>query len=259
MLFINIFLLLSNAFALERFDIVTTETLKNMLDQRERGDSQFLLINTLDKMIADHFTIPGSINIPWSKVRNQAQLLGKDKSIPIITYCMGYRWVFSYKTAVAVKELGFSQVKIYNGGIKDWQKSGFELERRAPLPQIPVDFVDTDFFYGTLQKNNSVKCLDDEGKPLLTLLDFRNGNHIQSEKKPPQIPTSCPTQQLLLDDLLDEQNRMSIPDTHMVITITETGNRDEFAIRFLTQFGYTNIKGLRFGMRGWLKQRYPIK
>lgn len=64
---------------------------------------------------------------------------------------------------------------------------------------------------------------------------------------------------MLLDDLLSEEVRKMIPKVGEVITITETGNRDEYAIRYLSQFGYTNIKGLKFGMRGWLKQRYPTK
>lgn len=81
----------SEAFALERFDIITTEKLKEKLERRNSGDEQFLLINTLDKLIANYHSIPGSINIPWSQVTESQNLLGKDKNIPIITYCMGYR------------------------------------------------------------------------------------------------------------------------------------------------------------------------
>ena len=91
LLIICILSLKSNALALERFDIVTTETLKNMLELRAQGKENFILLNTLDKIIADHHTIPGSMNIPWNNVKERSQELGKDKNIPIITYCMGYR------------------------------------------------------------------------------------------------------------------------------------------------------------------------
>ncbi len=91
LLFTCILFICPNGFALERFDIVTTQTLKNMLEQRTQGKENFILINTLDKLIADHHTIPGSINIPWNNVKERSQELGKDKSIPIITYCLGYR------------------------------------------------------------------------------------------------------------------------------------------------------------------------
>jgi hypothetical protein len=37
----------------------------------------------------------------------------------------------------------------------------------------------------------------------------------------------------------------------------ETGNRDIFAMKFMYKYGYTNIVGLNFGMRGWIKPGYP--
>lgn len=55
--------------------------------------------------------------------------------------------MFSYKAAVAVKELGFENIRIYNGGIKDWKKSGYPLESVQPLPMAAVEYVDTDSFY----------------------------------------------------------------------------------------------------------------
>ena len=43
--------LCSPAHALERFDIVTTEELREMLEARDRGELEFLLVNTLDEII----------------------------------------------------------------------------------------------------------------------------------------------------------------------------------------------------------------
>jgi len=77
--------------ALERFDIITTEKLQSMLAAKEAGEIDFLLINTLDKLIADYHSIPGSINIPWSQATSRIGELGEDKEKLIITYCMGYR------------------------------------------------------------------------------------------------------------------------------------------------------------------------
>lgn len=77
--------------AMERFDIVTTEQLHALLQQRKAGKNDFLLINTLDKLIADYHSIPGSINIPWSDASTSSLLNTTPKNLPIITYCMGYR------------------------------------------------------------------------------------------------------------------------------------------------------------------------
>ena len=72
-------LLLSNSTqALERFEIVTTEELVSMLEQRERGELDFVLVNTLDEIIFRNSSIPGSVNIPWSRFGETVHRAGKD-------------------------------------------------------------------------------------------------------------------------------------------------------------------------------------
>ncbi|UCF94143.1 MAG: hypothetical protein JSW39_08295 [Desulfobacterales bacterium] len=73
-------------FALERFDIVTTEELRQMLADRAAGKTEFLLVNSLDEIIYRDSSIPGSINIPWCRVAQMADRLGEDKDKLIITY-----------------------------------------------------------------------------------------------------------------------------------------------------------------------------
>lgn len=77
--------------ALERFDIVTTEELHELMEKREAGKVDFLLVNTLDTLVANHHSIPGSVNLPWSTVKESNSVLGEDTDKLIITYCMGYR------------------------------------------------------------------------------------------------------------------------------------------------------------------------
>lgn len=161
--------------------------------------------------------------------------------------------------AVAVSKLGYTNIKVYNGGIKDWQKSGFPLESRQPLPEKEVNFIETESFFALLKEYDSQQCLDNEGHPLLTVLDFRNANHFEEVPPPPTFNTECQVHVYQLDDILRQEIREKLPQKGKLITVTETGNRDEFAIRFLSQYGFTSIKGLRFGMRGWLKLRYPTK
>ena len=79
------------AAAMERFDLVTTHELQQMLAARQEGEIDFLLVCTLDEIIFRDVAIPGSINIPWSRVDETAHLLGDDHDKLIITYCMGYR------------------------------------------------------------------------------------------------------------------------------------------------------------------------
>lgn len=163
--------------------------------------------------------------------------------------------MFSYKTAVAVKNLGFNNIKIYNGGIKDWQKAGLPLTSIHRLPEVEVAFIAA----GNLKQALGAACTDSDDAALVTLLDFRNENFLRPDKSLPSIQSNCHTQTLLLDDLKRPEVRATIPRNGLVITITETGNRDAYAIRYLKQFGFSNIKGLKHGMRSWIKEGYPTE
>lgn len=76
---------------MDRFDVLTTETVKQMLDDRAAGRIDFLLVNTLDELICNDSSIPGSVKIPWYRINELSERLGTDKSRLIVTYCMGYR------------------------------------------------------------------------------------------------------------------------------------------------------------------------
>ena len=81
-----VLLISAAAFAMERFDIVTTQELKQMLEARHLHKIDFILVNSLDEIIYRDSAIPGSVNVPWSKVDKMAHRLGEDKNKLIITY-----------------------------------------------------------------------------------------------------------------------------------------------------------------------------
>ncbi len=84
-------LLISPGWTMDRFEIVTTEEMHSMVEDREAGKADFLLVNTLDELLYRHQSIPGSINVPWATVEETFYRLGNDKSVPIVLYCKGYR------------------------------------------------------------------------------------------------------------------------------------------------------------------------
>lgn len=81
----------STASAFDRFDIITTSEMKELLDRREAGQVDFLLVNTLDEVLFRNASIPGSINVPWYKAHELKHMLGQDKDRLIVAYCLGYR------------------------------------------------------------------------------------------------------------------------------------------------------------------------
>ena len=86
LIILGIVSLTTPAAGLERFDIVTTQELKTMLAEREAGNLDFLLVNTLDALIFEHHAIPGSVNVPWSRAADMADRLGPDLERLIVTY-----------------------------------------------------------------------------------------------------------------------------------------------------------------------------
>jgi hypothetical protein len=84
---ILVILLLNTAvFAMERFEIVTTQEMKQMLEDRAAGKIDFILTNTLDEIIYLNSSIPGSVSLPWSRVDKVIHRLGDDKEKLIVTY-----------------------------------------------------------------------------------------------------------------------------------------------------------------------------
>ena len=72
--------------ALERFDLVTTQQMQKLLEQRRQGSVDFILVNSLDEMAFRNSFIPGSINIPLSRFDELYSRLGTDKNKLIIPY-----------------------------------------------------------------------------------------------------------------------------------------------------------------------------
>lgn len=161
--------------------------------------------------------------------------------------------------AVAIKSLGFTHIKIYNGGIKDWIKAGHPIESRKPLPDYEGIFIPASELMAVLEKAEDNGCRDSQNHPLLTILDLRTENFLESGSDLPAIKTRCKTITCLLDDLTREEIRSQIPHDGLVVTLTETGNRDQFAMKYLYRHGFRNIRGLEFGMRGWIKLDYPME
>lgn len=157
--------------------------------------------------------------------------------------------------------MGFSNVNIYNGGLKDWVKSGHPVESIDPLPSYNTAFIYADELFEELNRNDARGCIDNSGAPRLTLIDFRSS--LKSSEKNGgdkyRIKTNCRVITVMLDDFIENTALInSVPREGMVVTISETGNRDVFLIRYLNKFGYTNVNGLQFGMRAWLKAGYPV-
>ena len=101
---------------------ITTEELKKLIDSK----TKFIL---LDCRAPEYFQvehIPGALNLRWKNVPEQAAAVLPDKNALIVTYCGGITCDASIKCFQNLKQLGYTNVREYSGGLADWKAGGCE-------------------------------------------------------------------------------------------------------------------------------------
>ncbi len=120
----------------------------------EAGDPPFIDINTaqmeyslgralwVDARLPEEFecgTIPGSLNVPFEQLPEgdlapyfdtALGQIARDRQI--IVFCSGEECDASLHLARNMQKLGYTQLAIFFGGSREWEKFGFDVERRKP-------------------------------------------------------------------------------------------------------------------------------
>ena len=68
--------------------------------------------------------IPGAINLVEPLFDKQKDKLPADKTKEIIFYCQGPACELSHSSAYKAEKLGYTNIKVYQGGIPDWEAKG---------------------------------------------------------------------------------------------------------------------------------------
>ena len=84
---------------------------------------KLLVINALRKQYYKDCHILGSINVSLDDLGAYAQKL--DKSTPIVVYCASYSCPVSRKAWHILNDLGFTNVRAYEGGMAEWTQKGY--------------------------------------------------------------------------------------------------------------------------------------
>ena len=99
---------------------VTSKELNTMLK-----DKDFLLINVHIPFAGD---IAGTdLSIPYDQIEQDASQLPTDKNAKIVLYCRS-----GHMSQIAAKKLvslGYTNVWNLKGGMVDWEKDGFEIQK----------------------------------------------------------------------------------------------------------------------------------
>lgn len=102
--------------------------------------------------------IPGAINIPDTQFDKLTHLLPQDKGRELIFYCQGPTCDLSAKSAFKAEKLGYTNIKVYEAGIPDW-------EARGENASVSVDFI--------------LKALAEKAD--IVLIDARPARRVQNE------------------------------------------------------------------------------
>ena len=103
---------------------ITRENLKKMIDDED--DIVLIDARTHEGYEREH--LPGAISIPASHLgENLLKHYRKDRTI--VTYCSGWACESSTIAAKKLDTFGFTNVLEFKGGLEDWKKAGFPLEK----------------------------------------------------------------------------------------------------------------------------------
>lgn len=121
------------------YELISTPDLKTLLD----GDDDVLLIDAMPAAASfDKGHLAGAVNFEFPKqamddwnaaaMSNRTKddyekLLGEDKQKLIVVYCGFVKCARSHNAAVFARELGYTNVKRYPGGIHAWRGAGHSL------------------------------------------------------------------------------------------------------------------------------------
>lgn len=104
---------------------ISRDELKGMMDSGE----SFVLVNVLDNEDYENEHICGSINIPVEYIEDDAKdLIGKDETV--IVHCYSPGCEAGKEAADILENLGYKDVRTFEGGIEEWKNAGYCLEGR---------------------------------------------------------------------------------------------------------------------------------
>jgi len=104
-----------------RYPLVTSEELKKLIDS---GATQDIVI--VDTQPSEYFReahVPGAVNLPYAdRIRTPVNL---PRAKTLVVYCPCEHEEESTAMAIKLEKLGFSRLKLLEGGLPRWRELGY--------------------------------------------------------------------------------------------------------------------------------------
>jgi rhodanese-related sulfurtransferase len=101
---------------------ISREELRRRLDE-------LTLVEALPRAAFRRRPLPNAINMPKSQAEALAPVLLPDLDAEIVVYCGSRICRSSDRVAELLGRLGYTRVRIYRGGKRDWLRAGLPVER----------------------------------------------------------------------------------------------------------------------------------
>ncbi len=110
-------------------DGITSISREELTDLISR-DGTFVLVDALPPMSYAHSHLPGAVNITPEQVDELAERRIPARETAVVVYCANPTCTSSVEVAERLVALGYTDVRHYAGGKKEWLAAGLPLERR---------------------------------------------------------------------------------------------------------------------------------
>ncbi len=107
-----------------------TRITRDELRARLHAGTPTMLFEALPEKYYRDGHIPGALPIDHGNVRNNAAALSGDRSATIVMYCASATCRNSDVAADQLKTLGYTDVRVYVEGKKDWLEAGLPVVRQ---------------------------------------------------------------------------------------------------------------------------------
>ena len=90
------------------------------------------VVTLVEALPAAHYAaehLPGAVNIHGTLTAADAERVAPDRDRTVVVYCSGPGCGRSTVTATAFAGLGYTDVRVYEGGKADWFAAGLPMER----------------------------------------------------------------------------------------------------------------------------------
>jgi len=216
--------------------LITTDNLAGRV--AEPGPWPFVLVDARTRVEFEAEHIPGAINCPAEQVEQRLATLVTDKTREVVFYCNGPDCTKSHKAGRSAIASGFARSVVYDEGLPAWKAAGRPVTGE-PLPKVTVAKIDATTLAAAL-KNKSMTVVDI--RPRDEFLTFRIDGAVNVEL-----------------DQLEAKLKDTMKPTTPICLADYTGKQQEIAARLLAKLGYTNVKVLDGGMRGWQTASMPVE